>query len=392
MTKSLCAWGVSVLFVALVAYGAISETVLHSFSGGADGRTSWSGLVADASGNLYGTTGEGGGGKDCYYDGVLVGCGVVYELMPNGSGGWNESVIEDMNALEVINPVAGLVSDKNGNLYGTATQGSNVGGGGAFELSPSNGGWTASLIYAGVNSSSPLILDGNGNLFGVCFVGSFLFELSESNSVWNRSVLLTFNGSNGNYPYGSLSFTKGGNLVGTTTEGGAYGYGTVFALQNVNGGWSEKILYSFTGAQDGAFPYGGPLLDGQGNIYGTTAGGGTAGFGAVYELSHSNETWTETVLYSFNDNDGAGPVAPLIHDSQGNLYGTTVSGGASDYGTVFALKHSASGWAEVVLHSFAGGTDGAYPYAPVFLNGDKLYGTTSLGGASNYGTAYQLSR
>jgi uncharacterized repeat protein (TIGR03803 family) len=188
-----------------------------------------------------------------------------------------------------------------------------------------------------------------------------------------------------------------GNLYGTTFGGGASGYGTVFELSPAaSGTWTEKFLYSFKGGSyDGLFPFAGLIMDSSGNLYGTTQGGGASGWGTVFELSPRG-TWNETILYSFSGgNDGATPAAGLIMDSNGNLYGTTVEGGASRNGTVFELSPptTADGpWNETVLHAFKGGNDGAAPYAGLIMDSSgNLYGTTGGGGASGWGTVFELS-
>jgi len=210
-----------------------------------------------------------------------------------------------------------------------------------------------------------------------------------------EKVLYTFNGADGNGPYAGLIFDASGNLYGTTYSGGAYGYGTAFQVSpGVNGNWSETILHDFAFGADGVLPCAGLILDGKGNLYGTTKSGGVYGYGSVFQLSSgANGKWTEKLLHSFNNNDGLAPVAGLTFDAAGNLYGTTLYGGAYGYGTVFQLAPGADGtWTETVLYSFAGGgTDGASPYSGVvFDSAGNLYGTTFSGGAYGYGTVFEV--
>ena len=202
-------------------------------------------------------------------------------------------------------------------------------------------------------------------------------------------------------------FDSAGNLYGTTYYGGvgkhcASGCGTVFELMpKVGGGWTEKLLYSFLGwtAGDGQYPAAGLILDAAGNLYGTTSVGGADGTGniggIVFELTPgSNGQWTEKILHSFQNNgaDGKVPLAGVIFDAPGNLYSTTSAGGASGWGTVFELTPGAEGWTENVLYSFDNTNgSGLYPYAGViFDTSGNLYGTTSAGGV-DYGTVYELS-
>jgi uncharacterized repeat protein (TIGR03803 family) len=158
---------------------------------------------------------------------------------------------------------------------------------------------------------------------------------------WYEKVLHSFNGGDGANPAAGLIFDAAGNLYGTTTGGGTSGYGTVFELTPMGGGgWTETILYSFGNGTDGAIPYAGLIFDAAGNLYGTTFGGGPyGGAGTVFELTPTaGGGWTETVLHSFNGGDGANPVAGLIFDAAGNLYGTTTGGGTYGGGTAFELS------------------------------------------------------
>ncbi len=273
-----------------------------------------------------------------------------------------------------------------------------------------------------------LVRDASGNLFGITQVGGprfdgTVFELSPAaGGGWTETVLHNFgNGSDGTEPL-TITIDAAGNLYGTTEYGGTgvsdfclYGHppgcGTVFELSPLSrGGWSETVLYSFTGGADGSQAFGTPIMDATGNLYGTTVDGGSLGQGTVFELSASaGGTWTKTVLHSFGDgDDGSGPYAGVIFDAAGNLYGTTTSGGqrfsgpcqVSGCGSVFQLSPGAGGWAEIVLHSFAGGNDdGIQPWGSLILDaGGNLYGTTVLGGpycpyagALGCGTVFELS-
>lgn len=218
--------------------------------------------------------------------------------------------------------------------------------------------------------------------------------------VWSQpteQVLYNFKGgSDGAEPDASLVFDGAGNLYGTTYYGGANGSGTVFELTPSKAGWTETVLHSFTGS-DGALPSAGLILDGGGNLYGTTQAGGAAGFGVVFELSPSRAGWTETVLYSFTGgNDGRGPVGGVVFDSGGNLYGTTSGGGYPiGGGTVFELTPSGGGWTENILYAFNasnGAPNGSGLHAGVvFDRAGNLYGTTVFGGTNYWGTIFELT-
>jgi uncharacterized repeat protein (TIGR03803 family) len=202
------------------------------------------------------------------------------------------------------------------------------------------------------------------------------------------TVLHNFTSSpDGGYPYGGLVRDESGNLYGTTETGGALDAGTVFKVDKAG---KETVLYSFQGGSDGANPFAGVVRDSQGNLYGTTANGGSSSAGTVFKLS---KTGKETVLYSFlGGSDGCYPYGGLLRDSAGNLYGTTEVCGASGIGTVFKVSKTGQ---ETILHSFAGGEkDGEYPSFTTLLMDAKgvLYGVTEQGGAINLGTVYKLTK
>jgi uncharacterized repeat protein (TIGR03803 family) len=264
-------------------------------------------------------------------------------------------------------PAAELIFDSKGNLYGTTSSTSNTCyGGTVFELSPPSGGvgpWTETVLhcfsdpYSGAAPRSSLIFDSQGNLYGVTTQGGtfdcsdgdgvscgVVFELSppsEGGGSWTETVLYGFRGrGDGSTPVGRLIFDSEGNLYGTTSytwylESGS---GVVFELSPPSGGagsWTQTVLYTFTGASDGGSPEAGLIFDSKGNLYGTTLYGG-AGSGVAFELSppSGGGPWTETVLYTFTGaSDGGLPFAGLISDSQGNLYGTTEEGGHCAKGT-----------------------------------------------------------
>jgi uncharacterized repeat protein (TIGR03803 family) len=400
------------------------EQVLYAFQGGNDGAGPIGDLIFDSSGNLYGTTGTGGG-TDCN-------CGTVFELSPNGSGGWTETILHSFQGgSDGSGPSAGLIFDQAGNLYGTTFEGGGVNHlGTVFELSPSgNGGWTETILYrfegvdGGPEGPQGVTFDQKGNLYGTAQGGQSdcgpfdsacgtVFELSPNGSGgWTETLIFSFPfpGHNGYAPNPGLILDGAGNLYGTNQSGGLgpcysrLGCGTAFELSpNTSGDWTEAVLYSFSATSGGGTePAAGLIFDQSGNLYGTAYLGGTgcdADCGTVFELSpNGTGGWTETTLHSFQGgSDGGNPVAGLNFDKNGNLYGSTLHGGPYGYGTVFELSPNGSGgWIENVLLTFLGGSEGMYPYSGLILDpDDNLYGTTSEGGVTGCGCGlvYELIR
>jgi uncharacterized repeat protein (TIGR03803 family) len=307
--------------------------------------------------------------------------------------------------------------DGAGNLYGVLLVGTGVNDTGAvFKLSRNGDGtWTETILTspdAGPHVPfGALTLDAAGNLYGVTFDGGTgpcgdgncgtIFELSppaKNAKKWKYTKLYRFLGpkaGDGSSPNGNLVFDSAGNLYGTTLDGGASGYGTVFELSSGPLGWTEKILFNFGNYADGQHPSAGLIFDDHGNLYGTTYGGGDGAMGAVFELSPSGGSWTEKVLYSFLElKNGTGPQGPLVFH-KGNLYATTGSGGAQqgDVGVVFKLSPSGGTWKETVLHSFSGPpSDGWEPAGGVvFDRHGNLYGVANGGGSGN-GVIYEIPR
>jgi len=260
-----------------------------------------------------------------------------------------------------------------------------------------------------------LVAGPDGNLYGttanegtVCPTRcGAVFELARTSGGWQYQVIHLFTGSQGDgeMPLGPLIFDQAGNMYGTTFSRGNsrtclaqhLDCGTVFELSPSGGGWVEKVLYKFTGSSDGAYPGGNLALDAAGDLYGTTYGGGTFGWGVVYELSSGSNGWVETVLYTFTGtSDGGQPEGGVTFDANGNLLGTAYVGGSSGFGTVFKLTPGGSGWTQSVLHSFTGGSDGAYPGHNLLLDSaGNIYGAAAGGGLTNCisgcGTVFELS-
>jgi uncharacterized repeat protein (TIGR03803 family) len=329
--------------------GGWTETVLHSFGNGSDGLAPWDGVVFDVAGNLYGTTYGGGTHK----------FGTVFELSPQAGGGWAETVLHDFKAGDGQQPTGGLILDTSGNLYGTTTQGGAFGEGVVFKLSPQTGGaWIETVLHS-FNPSSPdgqvpsgtLTFDASGNLYGTTGYGGTyghgtVFELSPNSSGgWSEKRLANFsNSGNGTYyPAAGLVFDAAGNLYLTTAFGGFYSDGAVIELSpKAGGGWTSKVIHNFNGT-DGHEPFDALIIDSAGNLYGTTYAGGANSGGVAFELSpRTGGGWIERTLHSFagtGTTDGGYPYAGLMFDASGNLYGTTPNNGADLYGAVFKITH-----------------------------------------------------
>jgi uncharacterized repeat protein (TIGR03803 family) len=229
---------------------------------------------------------------------------------------------------------------------------------------------------------------GRGPVFfvwaAIIVVGAVGIQLANAQT---ETVLHTFTGSpDGAYPQQSALLPLGGNLYGVTDQGGATNHGAVFELTpGTNGTWNESVIYNFTGGTDGSFPIGALIADSAGNLYGMANSGGTQNTGVVFELTNSGGTWQETVIHNFGSGfDGQYPQGPLVFDSQGNLFGTTVLGGGLNGGTVFEMTLTNGAWTETVLHNFGGTGDGYLPYGGVTVDGKgNVYGTTQAGGTNS---------
>lgn len=314
----------------------------------------------------------------------------------------------DENCTDGANPWGGLITDSAGNFYGTTEGGGKHGHGTVFRIAPSHKETVLYSFKGGADGAVPmagLTADHAGNFYGTTWDSNTcdgnscgtVFKLAPDGT---ETVLHHFtgqaNGGDGDGPQGDLIIDSGGNLYGTTYTGGAEGNGAVF---KVTPSGSETVLYSFQVGTDGAHPVAGLIAGGEGNLYGTTEAGGSYHNGTVFKLipSSQNGIWTEAVLYSFcskpNCKDGSAPLAGLIADAQGNLYGTTQQGGKDNAGTVFKLAPDGS---ETVLHTFCSGphcNGGSSPEAGLIADiAGNLYGTTnSSGPAGSCGTVFMLA-
>ncbi len=405
----------SILFALTVvtspAAQAQTYNVLYNFTGGLDGAHPYAGVTMDAAGNLYGTA-NAGGDLTCN---PPHGCGTVYALKHRGSG----LVFNPLYTFGVGPdggiPAAPVVFGPDGALYSTTSYGGTNGRGTVFKLRPSPTAcktaicpWSENLLYSfqgGANGdgSNPigLVFDHAGNIYGTTsgggsYGGGTVYQLTPSGNGGTESVLHAFGGAgDGSLPYRSVMiFDNGGNLYGTTALGGSNSYGTVFQLTPSGSGWTEKVIYNFTDGNDGGYPYAGLILNQSGNLYGATTDGGTGGGGTVFELSPSGGGWTYSVLYSITGplGDQCGPAWALIMDAGGSLYDTTQCDGANNLGSVFKLTNTGGIWTYTLLHDFTNGNDGGYPASSVTLDASgNLYGTTGYGGANGQGVVWKIT-
>jgi len=391
----------NLVICALIAFGsfmtafdagrAATYSIFYNFPGGRRGEIPTGKLLFDGSGNIIGATAAGARG------------GVVYRLSPSGK----ETVL--FSKFNKAGADSGVIADSSSNLYGATWAGGNgpckvhkriIGCGTVYKLSPDG---TESVLYAfqgGVDGYYPnggLVADASGNLYGTTRAGGdgtactpycgIVFKIAPDGT---ETVLHVFQGGTGDgwYPWAGVILDQAGNLYGTTIEGGAFGFGTVF---KVTPDGTESLVYSFKGRGDGDEPIGELTFDSGGNLLGTTSGGGTAGNGTVFRIAPDG---TESVLYSFTGgSDGGYPASGLALDASGNMYGVTELGSVSSCGieagcgSVFELSPDGT---ETTLHDFAWGTDGVQPRnTPTLYNGN-LFGSAN-GGAQGFGIIFEVT-
>ena len=363
--------------------------VLYKFGSFPDAQSPQAGLVFDSSGNLYGTTFNGGTSD----------VGAVYELSPV-LGGWAEKVIYSFTGgADGGRPVSTLVLDAKGNLYGTTELGGN-GNGVVFELSPpplGRTGWTETVIHTflgghdGVFPLGGVIFDGHGNLIGTTSAGGItnlgiIFELSPSRGAWSESLIHTFQGANDDsVPQGKLTMDSLGKIYGTTHGG----VGSIYRLtRSSNGHWIYHQVYCFCIGGGGVSPYGGLAVDNFSHVFGTTYGG--FGNGSVFEFAIRSLIQIRVLN---GTTDGGGPLGGVVLDALGHVWGTASFGGDHGVGVVFNAERVGGEWQYAVAHSFGGisHSDGATPVTDlIFDAAGHLYGTTYSGGAANGGTVFEL--
>jgi uncharacterized repeat protein (TIGR03803 family) len=344
--------------------------VIHAFTGGIDGGSPVAGLILDAQGNLYGSAGN-----------------VLFKVDKTGQ----ETVLHTG-----IGSMGTLVLDDAGDVFGTTYQGGTFNRGTVFELDTTG---TATILHNfgggsdGAYPAAGLIIDASGDLYGTTSQGGrhgagTVFELNASGV---ESVLHSFAGPDGSNPFANLIGDASGNLYGTTENGGSssqcpggqLGCGVVFKLDPIG---RETVLYRFSGGADGSRPAAGLVRDDSGNLFGTTSAGGAFGNGTVFQIDRARH---ETVLHSFAAVEGVEPSCQLVRDLRGDLYGTTLDGGPVDTGTLFKIDTAR---AFTIIHNFDGTHDGYF--LPAGLARDThghLFGITELGGRFGFGTVFEMT-
>jgi uncharacterized repeat protein (TIGR03803 family) len=310
-----------------IAKGSNTITTIAAFNGG-NGQGPAAGVTFDAQGNLYGTTNQGGGNGD----------GTVWEI---AKGSNTITTIASFNVSNGSNPFAGVTLDAQGNLYGTTRFGGAGSDGTVWEITKGSNTITTIASFSGSNGRTPyggVTLDAQGNLYGTTRLGGAnndgaVWEIAKGSGTITPQA--SFNGGNGKAPYAGVTSDAQGNLYGTTTAGGANSAGTIWEIASGSG--TLTTLFSFN-TTNGQMPVGGVTLDAQGNLYGTTNMGGADGTGAIWEIAAGSGTLT--TLASFNTTSGSFPQSSVTLDPQGNLYGTTNGGGAGDVGTVWQFTGS----------------------------------------------------
>jgi len=373
--------GLSIMLNAGAA-AASGETVLYSFTDGADGGCPFAGVTEDSAGNFYGATQLG----------AAANLGAIFKLSKKGvltplhafTGGADGGIPQGTPILH-DNVLFGT-------SQGSVEKGSKVAGGAIYAVTTTGTETTLATLTEAVGKKF-----GEGPSAGLLRVGTEYFGVAEfagdngtgSGTVFKidaagqiRLLHVFAGGSDGAFPFGTLVADTSGNMYGTTYGGGANDDGTIF---KVTPRGDETVLYSFGGGTDGSEPIGGLVFDAQGNLYGTTLAGGTYNNGTVFELPAGG---TEKVLYAFLGGfDGASPYGTLVFNG-GQLIGTTSAGGGDDAGTVFTLM---PGGVDHVIYSFTGGADGMSPYGGLMMTkaGDYI-GTTCAGGVNGYGTVFEI--
>lgn len=378
-------------------------TVLHNFTNGGDGANPYAGVTMDRAGNLYGTASYGGSSGDgTVFKVTHSGSGWTLNPLYTFRGG-SQGDGEVPLARVVFGPDNALYgTTEAGGTLGAGTVFRLAPGPTACKtaLCP----WTETVLHnfegGPHDGSAPaygdLVFDSMGNIYDTTVAGGLsdtgscndfscgvAYEVSPSNGGWTESVIFYFSGGPpvGFWPYNGFVIDREGNLYGAVTW-----IGSVIELTPVQNGWSLTLLDYLPGGM------GGLIFDHAGNLYGTQNAGSSGNGGTVYELTPSGGGWTETTLYTFSysgQNTTPGPTSTLAMDASGALYGNTYAEGAFGYGNIFKLTPTQNGWSYTSLHDFTGGSDGAYPWGQVILDASgDVYGTTTAGG-STVGSCYQ---
>jgi len=383
---------------------AQTYSILHNFTGGADGAEPTTGLTMDARGDLFGTANAGGRGS-CN----AGGCGTVFRLARAESGWIFTPLYAFQGGNDAAGPYSRVLFGPDGTLYGSTVGGgvaSCPGGcGTVYRLRPSPTAcqaalcpWSESVLYrfqGGTDAFYPtgdLAFDSTGAIYGTTYIGGTggpgtVWKLTPTGGDWSESIAWNFtgSGSDGGNPYGGVVFDSTGNMYGTSSAA-SNSQGAVWELSPSGSEWTEHTLYDFRGGSDGGSPAAG-LIFVSGNLYGATETGPNQA-GLAFQLTTSGGGWSFSTISALPP--GSGPFGRLVADSAGNLYGAT-EGGDSDYGAIFKLTHSGNGWTMTVLHRF-NGSDGNTPYGSLVIDSSgNLYGTTLMGGSSNEGVVFEIT-
>ena len=369
------------------ARAAVGVRTIVTFNGTGNGANPYAGVTFDASGDLYGTTVNGGSAND----------GTVFEVDTTGTFSTPVTFTGSANG---ASPRGNLTLSADGKyLFGTTSSIGPSNGGTVFQLTTDT---THTLTTAAAFSSTAatgyfpfagVTADAAGNLYGTAYLGGSssagaIYELTaQTKTTFTASPVVTFNGTgNGSNPRAPLIADTAGNLYGTTTNGGTSSDGTVFEVSAT--GHALSTLATFTGTANGANPYAGLVMDSTGDLFGTTYNGGAGSDGTVFEVAAT--THKLTTLATFNGTNGANPSGGLTLDANGDLFGTTYNGGGSSDGTAFEV--AAGALSPTTLLSFNGTGNGANPQAGLTADAaGNLYGTTANGGANSDGTAFELT-
>ena len=384
--------GLAIVSTMIATPPAVAQTfkLLYAYTGGTDGGSPW-GTPLFTGGDIYATAFSGGSPSS-------NGAGTVLEFVPIVSIGFPLYDFAGQPG-DGATPMAGVITDGNGDFFGTTTQGGFQQRGTMYEIS--QGTELVITNFNGSDGATPegnLLMDEAGDLYGTTSQGG----ANDSGTVFGFTAYGAFARlySFGNQPGDGVGPASGlvlrvdqstgtPYLFGTTTEGGTHNWGTVFAVNLYTR--AETVLYSFQGAHDGGTPVGGLVLDTKGNVWGTTSAGGnangTAGNGVIFKLNIASKQYTKAHIFS--GADGSQPMAALTPDGHGNYYGTTYVGGAHGYGTVFELTSTG---VLTTLYSFTNGTDGSYPYAGLGIDSSgNLYGAATGGGQYGWGTLFEIT-
>ncbi len=393
-----------VMLVSVTAPVAYAQTYVNlaTFTGN-NGTNPNPRLVADAAGNLYGTTFYGG------YGGAF-GPGTVFKLTHHSYGWALTTLYEFHGHADGLQPWGGVVFGPDGALYGETYQGGTYGYGVVYKLQPRASAcrtapcfWQETVLYnftGGNDGGDPqgdLAFDSAGNLYGTTLNGGpgqnygVVYRLTPSHGMWSESTVHAFNSADGSHPIDGVVLDAAGNLYGLTDAGGAHSLGGVYELSYGVSGWTETVLHDFAGGSDGTDPAG-LTIDGAGNVYGETGGGGANNYGTVYQLQAVNGGFNYSIIYNYNSQSGNPvPVTSLTADSAGNLYGCNVSAGPNVFGVAFKLTPAQGSWNFTLLYNFSEDQGYQMNAKPLLDSQGNIYGVASSAGGDYDGSAWEIT-